>query len=58
MVELDGSQHFEPDYKINDEKRDKFLKNRGLTVVRLPNNYVNSNFKGVQDYIYELIKDY
>ncbi len=58
VVELDGSQHFEPDNKINDEKRDKFLKNRGLTVVRLPNNYVNSNFKGVQDYIYELIKDY
>ena len=58
VIELDGSQHFEADNKLNDEKRDEFLRNCGLHVVRLPNNYVNENFKEVCNYIYDLIKDY
>ena len=57
VIELDGSQHFESSNRINDEKRDEFLKSCGLTVVRLPNNYISRNFKDVQDYIFGLIKD-
>ena len=41
IIELDGSQHYD---KINIEKdteRTNYLEQFGLTVVRIPNNYVN-----------------
>ena len=34
-----------------DEQRTAFLKEYGLTVIRIPNNEVNRNFEGVCKYI-------
>ena len=46
-IELDGSQHFEPDAKKKDVERDRFLREQGIRVLRYTNIDVNSNFDGV-----------
>ena len=46
-IELDGSQHFEPDAKKKDAERDRFLREQGIQVLRYTNIDVNSNFDGV-----------
>lgn len=51
VVELDGSQHFEPDALEYDAKRTAYLEQYGLKIIRIPNNEVNKNFNGVCEYI-------
>jgi len=51
VVELDGSQHYEADAIQKDEARTSFLEGCGLTVLRIPNNAVFENFRGVCAYI-------
>ena len=46
-VELDGSQHFENEGQRYDEARDRFFAEKGIRIVRYPNNAVNQNFPGV-----------
>lgn len=56
VIELDGSQHYK---KINIEKdteRTEFLERFGLIVVRVPNNQVSLNFRGVCEYIDNIVK--
>ena len=47
IVELDGSQHYEESGLLKDAVRTAHIENRGLTVVRIPNNAVMRNFQGV-----------
>ena len=56
VIELDGSQHYEPADMEKDAVRDGYLKEQGLTVLRIPNNAVNENFRGVCEYIDGIIK--
>ena len=51
MLELDGSQHYDETGIREDEERTKHLESQGLKVIRIPNNEVNSNFRGVCEYI-------
>ena len=51
IIELDGSQHYEPEELLRDAIRTERLETRGLTVIRIPNNAVNKNFSGVCEYI-------
>ena len=51
VIELDGSQHYEDENLIQDTERTAFLEAYGLRVVRIPNNEINSNFRGVCEYI-------
>ena len=51
IVELDGSQHYEKTGMIQDQIRTEFLEGYGLKVLRIPNNAVNQNFRGVCEYI-------
>lgn len=51
VIELDGSQHYEPVNSQKDDERTTFLKGYGLTVIRIPNNEVNRNFHSVCEYI-------
>ena len=51
VIELDGSQHYEGDHAAKDAERTVFLESYGLTVLRIPNNEVTSNFRGVCEYI-------
>ena len=56
VLELDGSQHYEPDEIQKDTDRTAFLKGYDLTVIRIPNNEVIKNFHGVCEYIDTAVK--
>ena len=51
VIELDGSQHFEDMNIAKDKERTNFLESYGLKVIRIPNNEVNCNFRGICEYI-------
>ena len=51
VIELDGSQHYEDINAEKDTERTAFLEGYGLTVIRIPNNEVMRNFRGVCEYI-------
>ena len=51
IVELDGSQHYEDIGIEKDTERTKFLEQYGFKVIRIPNNKIKQNFKGVCEYI-------
>ena len=51
VIELDGSQHYEDVNTEKDAERTVFLEDYGLTVIRIPNNEVMRNFRGVCEYI-------
>ena len=51
VIELDGSQHYEDCNTIKYAARTAFLEDYGLTVLRIPNNEISRNFRGVCDYI-------
>ena len=55
-IELDGSQHFEEQQQIADEERTVYLNAYGITVLRVPNNEINRNFRSVCEYIDEAVK--
>ena len=50
VIELDGSQHYDDTNREKDAQRTAFLKSYGLTVIRIPNNEVSRNFRGVCEY--------
>ena len=47
VIELDGSQHGDPENRIKDEERDAVLDTFGIKVLRYTNEDVNKNFDGV-----------
>ena len=51
VVELDGSQHYEECAQEKDTQRTGFLEGYGLRIIRIPNNVVNENFRGVCEHI-------
>ncbi|MBQ9963786.1 MAG: endonuclease domain-containing protein [Clostridia bacterium] len=55
IIELDGSQHYEKSNILKDEERTAFLKQYGLTVIRIPNNEIHNNFRGVCEYIDRIV---
>ena len=51
IIELYGSQHYEENGLLKDKIRTEKIESRNLTVIRIPNNEVNNNFRGVCEYI-------
>ena len=51
VIELDGSQHYDPAEEKKDQERTAFLQQYGLQVIRIPNNEVMRNFRGVCEFI-------
>ena len=51
VIELDGSQHYDPSGQAADRQRDAYLRSLGLQVVRYSNADVNRNFRGVCEHI-------
>ena len=47
VIELDGSQHYEDEGKKNDAKRDAFLNDLGIKVLRYSNLDINRRFESV-----------
>ena len=56
VIELDGSQHYEGDNIEKDAERTTFLKGYGLTIIRIPNNELNRNFRGVCEHIDAIVR--
>ena len=57
IIELDGSQHYEDKGLLKDKIRTSRIENRNLTVLRIPNNEINTNFRGVCEYIHWLVNE-
>ncbi len=56
-IELDGSQHYEDKGLIDDIKRDEYLHNLGITVLRYSNYDLHRNFEGICQDILNHIRD-
>ena len=56
VIELDGSQHYEDSNVVKDAERSAFLEGYGLTIIRIPNNEIIRNFRGVCEYIDTAVK--
>ena len=51
IIEIDGSQHYTEEGREKDEIRTEVLEEYGLTVIRFTNHQINTNFRGVCEYI-------
>ena len=57
VVEVDGSQHMEKEIEQKDVKRDKYLKNQNLFVLRFDNLQVLQELDSVVEMIYQTVKE-
>ena len=51
IIELDGSQHYEKNGIDKDVEHTKFLAQYGFIIIRIPNNEIKQNFRGVCEHI-------
>ena len=51
VIELDGSQHYEPMGLAQDTERTAYLAQYDIIILRIPNNEVMNNFRGVCEFI-------
>ena len=56
IIEIDGSQHYTEKGKQKDEFRTEILEDYGLTVIRFTNQQINTNFRGVCNYIDYIVR--
>ena len=56
VVELDGSQHYKDGNVASGVQRTTFLEGYDLKVIRILNNEVSQNFRGVCEYIDAVVK--
>ena len=56
VVELDGSQHYDPAGQEKDRERTDYLSGYDIVVLRIPNNEVMHNLSGVCDYIHQIVQ--
>ncbi len=57
VIELYGSQHYDPDNLKKDEVRTDFLNGYDIKVIRIPNNEINTNFRSVCEYIDTIVRE-
>lgn len=57
VIELDGGQHFEPEYLQKDIDRDKALRELGLLVLRIDNRQVLTEMDGVLSVIDRVVEE-
>ena len=57
VIELDGSQHYEPTNKSADSERDAWLSQQGIEVLRFSNADVNLRFAAVCEEIIKRIAE-
>ena len=57
VIELDGSQHYSREGLLKDRIRTTRMEERGLTVMRIPNQEITRNFTGVCEYIDKFVRE-
>ena len=55
IIEIDGSQHYTEEGKQKDEFRTEILKGYDLKVIRFTNHQIDTNFRGVCEYINSIV---
>lgn len=55
VIEVDGSQHYEPDEKEKDQKRTDYLESLGIHVIRFSNREIDREFRGVCEMIHNTV---
>ncbi len=56
IIEIDGSQHYTEEGRQKDEFRTEILEGYDLKVIRFTNRQINTNFRGVCEYIDAAVK--
>ena len=56
IIEIDGSQHYTEKGRQKDEFRTEILEGYDLKVIRFTNRQINTNFRGVCEYIDAAVK--
>ncbi len=56
VIELDGSHHYDTEGLKKDKIRTEFLKSYGINVQRITNLEIHRNFRGVCEYIDNLVQ--
>ena len=56
VIEIDGSQHHTKEGMQKDEFRTEILEGYDLKVIRFTNKQINTNFRGVCEYIDDTVK--
>ena len=57
VIEIDGSQHYDPGGQEHDERRTAALRKYGLDVLRFSNRDINVNFRAVCEQIDNTVKE-
>jgi len=57
VIEVDGSQHLEPEHSRNDAERDAFLAGQGLLVVRFNNMQALTETEAVMEEIVRVCRE-
>ena len=57
VIEIDGSQHYEPQGMTYDEERTAILSKYGLEVLRFSNREINTDFRAVCERIDYTVKE-
>ena len=57
VVELDGSQHYEPEEIEYDRRRTEYLQQQGYTVLRVSNRDVMTKFRSVCEHIHTTVQN-
>ena len=57
IIEVDGSQHFTEEGKEKDTFRTEILEGYDLKIIRFTNHQIDTNFRGVCEYIEAVIKN-
>ena len=57
VVEVDGSQHLEPEHVEQDQRRDEYLTGLGLTVLRFDNLQILQEIEAVVEVIFNAFVD-
>ena len=55
VIEIDGSQHYDPERVVYDKKRTAYLESLGLKVIRFSNADINVRFSAVCEEIHRII---
>ena len=56
IIEIDGAQHYTEEGRQKDEFRTEILEGYDLRVIRFTNRQINTNFRGVCEYIDAAVK--
>ena len=56
IIEIDGSQHYTKEGRRNDEFRTEILEGYDLKVIRFTNLQIDTNFRGVCEYVDVAVK--